>query len=166
MNKYALPLAVLLVAFISVLTDCTPQAKVTTSEAQIPAIAPGSARVWFFRGWDSPSGQSFVYGAAPTIYANGAPVGEIPTGTDFFRDFPPGAYSFTVEPIGLPTPQAASLQLAAGTQSYLQVQWVASWQFGYPEADFSFAPNTFAVLTASPQVAQAYLPTLSYLGQR
>ena len=31
---------------------------------------------------------------------------------------------------------------------------------------FSFAPNTFAVLTASPQVAQAYLPTLSYLGQR
>jgi hypothetical protein len=78
----------------------------------------------------------------------------------------PGAYSFTVEPIGLPTPQAASVQLAAGTQSYLQVQWVASWQFGYPEVDFSFAPNTFAVLTASPQVAQAYLPTLSYLGQR
>ncbi len=166
MSKYALPLAVLLVAFILVLTDCTPQAKVTTAEAQIPAIASGSARVWFFRGWDAPSGQGFVYGAAPVIYANSAPVGDIPTGSSFFRDFPPGTYSFTVEPIGLPTPQAASVQLAAGTQSYLQVQWVASWQFGYPEADFSFAPNTFAVLTASPQVAQAYLPTLAYLGQR
>jgi hypothetical protein len=71
-----------------------------------------------------------------------------------------------VEPIGLPTPQAASVQLAAGTQSYLQVQWVASWEFGYPEVDYSFAPNTFGVLTASPQVAEAYLPTLSYLGQR
>jgi hypothetical protein len=92
--------------------------------------------------------------------------GEMPTGTAFFRDFPPGTYSFTVEPIGLPTPQAANVQLAAGTQNYLQIQWVASWQFGYPEVDFSFAPNTFGVLTASPQVAEAYLPTLTYLGQR
>jgi hypothetical protein len=41
-----------------------------------------------------------------------------------------------------------------------------SWQFGYPEADFNFAPNTVAVLTTSPQLAQAYLPTLTYLGQR
>jgi hypothetical protein len=37
---------------------------------------------------------------------------------------------------------------------------------GYPEAGWSFAPNTFAILTMSPQVAQAYLPTLTYLGQR
>jgi hypothetical protein len=56
--------------------------------------------------------------------------------------------------------------LAAGTQTYLQAQWIASWQVGYPEADFSFAPNTFAILTMWPQVAQAYLPTLTYLGQR
>ena len=166
MSKHARPIAVLLAACLPVLADCTPQANVTTSQAQIPPIAPGTARVWFFRGWDSPSGQGFVFGAAPTIYANGAPVGEIPTGSDFFRDFPPGTYSFTVEPIGLSTAQAATVQLAAGTQTYLQAQWVASWQFGYPEADFSFAPNTFAVFTASPQVAQAYLPTLSYLGQR
>src|SRR5207244_6589839 len=115
-SEYALRVAVLLVACVLVLADCTPQATVTTSLAQIPAIAPGSARVWFFRGWDAPSGQSFVYGAAPTIYANGAPVGGIPTGTDFFRDFPSGTYSFTVEPIGLPTAQAATVQLAAATQ--------------------------------------------------
>jgi hypothetical protein len=166
MRKYTVPVTVLLAACLPALADCAPQAKVTTSEAQIPAIAPGTARVWFFRGWDAPSGQNYVYGAAPTIYANGAPVGDIATGSDFFRDFPPGTYSFTVEPIGLPTPQAVSAQLVAGTQSYLQVQWVASWEFGYPEVDFSFAPNTFAVMTASPQVAQAYLPTLSYLGQR
>jgi hypothetical protein len=166
MGRNALVGTLLIALGVVGLAGCAPQATVTTSQAQIPAIAPGTARVWFFRGWDSPSGQSFVYGAAPTIYANGAPFGEIPTGTAFFRDFPPGTYSFTVEPIGLPTPQAANVQLTAGTQNYLQVQWVASWQFGYPEVDFSFAPNTFAVLTASPQVAQAYLPTLSYLGQR
>ena len=166
MVRKALVVPLLLAQAVVALSGCAPQATVTSSQAQIPAIVPGTARVWFFRGWDSLSGQGFVYAAAPTIYANGAPVGDIPTGTDFFRDFPPGTYSFTVEPIGLPTLQAANVQLAAGTQSYLQVQWVASWEFGYPEADYSFAPNTFGVLTASPQVAQAYLPTLTYLGQR
>jgi hypothetical protein len=166
MSKYALPVAVLLVACLPVLADCTPQAKVTTSQVDIPAIGPGSARVWFLRGWDAPSGQNYVYAATPSIYANGTPVGNLPVGSSFFRDFSPGTYTFTVEPYGLPTPQATTVQLAAGTQSYLQAQWVASWEFGYPEADFSFAPNTFAVLAMSPQVAQAYLPTLSYLGQR
>ena len=166
MGRYGLVIPLLLALGVIALADCAPQATVTSSQAQIPALAPGTARVWFFRGWDSPSGQGFVYGAAPTIYANGTPVGGIPTGADFFRDFPPGTYNFTVEPIGLPTTQAATVQLVAGTQSYLQVQWVASWQFGYPEADFNFKPNTFAVLTTSPQVAQAYLPTLTYLGQR
>lgn len=166
MSKYALAAPVLVVACLLTLADCTPQAKVTAAQAQIPAIAPGTARVWFLRGWDAPSGQGFVYGAAPVIYANSAPVGDMPTGSSFFRDFPPGTYSFTVEPIGLPTAQAATVQLAAGTQTYLQAQWVASWEFGYPEVDFSFAPNTFAVFRASPQVAQAYLSTLSYLGQR
>src|ERR1700749_739893 len=141
MSKYALRVAALLVACFSVLAACTPQVTVTTSQAQIPAIAPGTGRVWFFRGWDSPSGQSFVFGALPTIYANGTSIGEIATGSAFFRDFPPGTYRFTVEPIGLPTTQAAIVELTAGTESYLQVQWVASWQFGYPEADFSFAPN-------------------------
>src|ERR1700752_693658 len=166
MRKYALTVPMLLVACVPLLPECAPQTKVTTSQAQIPAIAPGSARGWFFRGWDSLSGQGFVFGAAPGIYANGAPGGDIPTGSSFFHDFPPGTYSFTLEPIGLPPPQAATVQLAAGTQTYLQAQWVASWEFGYPEVDFSFAPNTFAVFTASPQVAQAYLPTLSSLGQR
>ncbi len=165
MSKYASPAAVLLVACLPMLADCTPQAKVTAAQAQIPDIAPGTARVWFLRGWDAPSGQNYVYAATPSVYANGAPVGNLPVGSSFFRDFSPGTYTFTVEPYGLPTPQATTVQLAAGTQSYLQAQWVASWEFGYPEADYSFAPNTFAVMAMSPQLAQAYLPTLSYLGQ-
>ncbi len=165
MRKYALAAPTLLVACILMFANCTPQAKVTTSQAQIPPAAAGTARVWFLRGWDAPSGQTYVYAATPSVFANGAPVGNLPVGSSFFRDFSPGTYTFTVEPYGLPTPQAATLQLAAGTQSYLQAQWVASWEFGYPEADYSFAPNTFAILAMSPQLAQAYLPTLSYLGQ-
>ena len=166
MGRYGLVVPLFLALGIVALSDCVPQATVTSSQAQIPPIAPGSARVWFLRGWDAPSGQGYVYGAAPIVFANGAPVGNLPVGSGFFRDFSPGTYRFTVQPYGLPTPQATTVQLAAGTQTYLQAQWIASWQAGYPEADFSFAPNTFAILTMSPQVAEAYLPTLAYLGQR
>jgi len=148
---------------IAALAGCAPQATVGSSQSQIPAVAPGAARVWFLRGWDAPSGQGVVLAAAPVVFANGSPVGDIPIGSGFFRDFSPGTYNFTIQPFGLPTPQSTTLQLAAGTQTYVQAQWLASWQVGYPEADFSFAPNTFAILTMPPQVAQAYLPTLTYL---
>jgi len=100
------------------------------------------------------------------IYANGAPVATIPQGSGFYRDFAPGAYQFTVQPFGLPTAQATTVQLAAGTENYLNVDWVASWTQGYPPASWNFAPNTFAILTMAPQVAQGYLPTLAYLGER
>jgi hypothetical protein len=166
MSRYGLAARLLLALGLVLLWDCTPQATVTSSQAQIPTLAPGMARVWFLRGWDAPSGQNYVFAAEPVVYADGAPVGNLRVGTSFFRDFPPGAHTFTVQPFGLPTPQATMLQLVAGTQTYVQAQWVASWQFGYPEADFSFAPNTFAIFPMSPQVAQAYLPTLTYLGQR
>src|SRR5260370_39752361 len=55
-SKYALTRRALLVACILVLADCTPQAKVAISEAQIPAIAPGTARAWFFQRWHAPTG--------------------------------------------------------------------------------------------------------------
>ena len=148
------------------LLGCAAETTKTASQSPPPPPAPGAARVWFLRGWDAPSGQGFVYGATPIIFANGAPVGDIPTGSEFFRDLSPGTHRFHVQPYGLPTSQAITVQLAAGTQTYIQVQWVASWEFGYPEADFSFAPNTFVINMLSPQVAQAYLPTLTNLGQR
>jgi hypothetical protein len=149
---------------LGVLSSCAPQTASTISQAQVPPIKPGTARVWFLRGSITPIGA--VQAFAPMIYANGAPVANIPLGAGFYRDFPPGTYEFTVEPFGLPTPQASIVQLAAGTQTYLQVDWVASWTQGYPPASWSFAPNTFGILTMPPQVAQAYLPTLEYLGER
>lgn len=74
------------------------------------------------------------------IYANGAPVGNIPAGSVFFRDFQLGIYRFTVQPYGLPSSQADTVQLAPGTQTYLEIQWLASWEEDYPEAGWGFAP--------------------------
>ena len=84
-------------------------------------------------------------GSKPEIYANGAPVGDIPVGSKFYRDFRPGTYRFTVQSYGLPTGAADTVYLAPGTQTYLEIEWLASWQEGYPEAGYSFPTNTFGI---------------------
>ena len=164
MRQIRLMIPMLLALCLAALAGCAPHTDASLSQAQISVTKPGTARVWFLRGSITPYGA--VQAFAPMIYVNGAPVVKIPTGTGFYRDFAPGTYRFTVEPYGLPTAQATTLQLAAGMLTYLQVDWVASWTQGYPPASWSFAPNTFAILTMAPQLAQAYLPTLNYLGER
>jgi hypothetical protein len=159
MRRARLVTSVLLVLGLSAFANLAPQALVPAAQAQNLVPASGTARVWFLRTEDSANGN--VFAAAPIIYANGTPVGNIPVGTEFYRDFSPGTYRFTVQSYGLPTGQADTVSLAPGTQTYLQIQWAASWQYGYPQAGYSFAPNTFVIGTMSPQLAQAYLPTLT-----
>jgi hypothetical protein len=160
MRRYHLVTPALFGLCLVVFAELAPQTVAATGEAQTPALAPGMARVWFLRPAGSLNGN--VWAAAPMIYANGASIGDIPSGTEFYRDFRPGTYSFTVQPYGLPTGQADTVQLTPGAQTYLEIQWLASWEEGDPEAGWGFAPNTFGILTMSPQLAQAYLPTLTY----
>ncbi len=162
MQRYRLSVPALLVICLFAFAGC---AEATVTPSQVTPPRPGVARVWFFRPSLTPQFGA-VQAFSPEIYVNGAPIAKIPPGTAFYRDFPPGTYRFTVQPFGLPTGQATSLQLAAGTQDYLQVDWISSWTQGYPEAGWSFAPNTFGILWTSPQVAHAYIPTLAYLGER
>ena len=145
------------------LIGCADQTRARVTQAQIPPLAPGKARVWFFRPSLTPQ-FGWVAAFSPMIYVNGQPLAAIPVQTAFFRDFPPGTYRFTVQPYGLPTAQSTTLQLAPGIVDFLQVDWLQSWTQGYPPASWSFAPNTFGILAANPQVAEAYLPTLTYLG--
>ncbi len=137
----------------------------TAAAAPSSGLPPGTARVWFLRQSD-PFGA--IQAATPMVFANGTPIGRSLPDSVFYRDLPPGSYTFTVEPYGgaLPTGQAARLQLAPGTQTYLQVEWLASWQFGYPEATWSDAPNTFGVIVMPPQLAQAYMRSMTNLGPR
>jgi hypothetical protein len=130
----------------------------------LPPPAPGQARVWFLRG--SISSNPAVQAFSPIVYVNGAPIGPMPQGDYFFRDFAPGTYRFTVQPFGLPTGQNTTLQLMPGSVTFLNIDWVASWTQGYPPASWSFSPNTFSVNAMNPQVALAYIPTMNYLGPR
>jgi hypothetical protein len=149
--------------WFATLAGCAAQSTVT--QTPIRAVSPGMARVWFYRPQLTPQFGA-VTAFSPVISANGAPIADIPPGTTFYRDFAPGTYRFTVQPLGLPTPQATTLALAPGTQDYLLVDWIPSWTQGYPQAGYSFSPNTFGILSSAPQVAQAYIPTLNYLGER
>jgi hypothetical protein len=143
---------------VLVLAGCAPQ-PTTPSQAQIAAVGPDMARVWFFRQADPPGGN--VYASDPIIYANGATVAGIVQGTAFFHDFQPGKYRFTVQPFGTPTNQHDTLQLAPGTQSYVQIQWEPNWEAGHTGGG-----SSFTVQTSSPEVGQQYVPTLTNLGQR
>jgi hypothetical protein len=128
-----------------------------------PPASAGTGRIWFLRPFDATNG--YVVGAAPEIYANGTPIAALPAGTKFFRDFPAGTYQFTVQPYGQPTTAANTVQVQPGSETYLQVQWVPTWEEGYP-AEGGLDSHSFFVLTTSPQLAQVYLATLTYLGER
>ena len=144
---------------ILALASCTPPQPIrATSQTQFPPVGPGMARVWFFRQVDPTSGN--VYAGSPIVYANGAPIRDVPQGTVFFRDFAPGKYEFRVQPYGTPTPEHDTVQLAPGQQAYVQVQWEANWETGHTGG------SSFTVEPSSPEVAQQYIPTLTNLGQR
>jgi hypothetical protein len=120
-----------------------------------------TARLWFLR---PTSAASEIQGAAPTVYANGTPIAVIPGNGAFYRDFTPGTCSFAVQPYGAPTGQEDTLQLSPGTQTYLEIQWVPTWEEGYPSGRGTES-HSFFVLNLSPEVARAYLPSLTFRGQ-
>ena len=66
-----------------------------------------------------------------------------------------------MQPYGTPANLVDTVQLASGTQVYVQVQAVANWEMGATGGGASFA-----VLTMSPTEAQPYLQEMKYLGQR
>ena len=141
------------------LAGCAPQATGTAAQAPVAALQPGLARVWVLRQPSSPGGN--VAAADPMVYANGSPLARSAQGTVFFHDFPPGTYRFTVQPYGTPANLVDTLQLAPGTQAYVQVQAVPNWELGSTAGG-----GSFAVLPMSPQEAQPYLQTMTNLGQR
>jgi hypothetical protein len=130
------------------------------SNAAILNRAP--ARVWFLRPASGPDGHE--WGAAPTVYANGASLGAIQPNTKFYRDFSPGTYSFTVDPYGVDN-LPNTVALAPDSETYLAVEWVPTWEEGIPGGGRGSQGNAFFVLTMPSQLGRAYLQALSYPNQ-
>jgi hypothetical protein len=84
-------------------------------QAEIPAIAPGMARVWLLRD----NGLEEAFGT-PIIFANGQPIGYSEPGAAAYRDLPPGNYRFTVQSLsGIPTGDKDRVRHAPGTRTYI-----------------------------------------------
>jgi hypothetical protein len=141
------------------LAGCAAPPGRTASQAAAPALQPDLARVWVLRQPTSPGGN--VAAADPMVYANGAPLAQSAQGTVFFHDFPPGTYRFTVQPYGTPANLVDTLQLAPGTETYVQVEAVPNWEMGSTAGG-----GSFAVLTMSPAEAQPYFQMITNLGRR
>jgi hypothetical protein len=126
------------------------------SYAPVAAQPPGTARVWFMHTND-PQEQA----GDPVIYANGNTVGRSIPGIAFYHDFPPGTYAFTVQSYGLTASQALQkdvVQLAPGSQTYLEILWGGSWLTG------TAGGATYYVRTLPPELASAYLKMLTDKG--
>jgi hypothetical protein len=126
------------------------------SYAPVAAQPPGTARVWFMHTND-PQEQA----GDPIIYANGNQVGRSIPGIAFYRDFPPGTYAFSVQRYGINAGrpmQQDTVQLAPGTQTYLEILWGASWLTG------TAGGAGYFVRTLPPELDQAYLHMLTDKG--
>ena len=135
---------------------CRSGPTVAEAISQVPPSQAGMARVWFLRQFEPSESM-----AAPMISANGAPVWISQPGTAFIRDFPPGTYTFTVPSYGMDFGQAATVQLAPGTQTYLEVQSLRSWA----DSGDTAQRDTLYVRAISAYRAEKYFPTMKYLGQ-
>jgi hypothetical protein len=150
-RTYQLTALALLGFCILLLPSCGTPGSGLQTYAPIAAPAPGVARVWFLRTKD-PQEQF----GDPIIYANGNQVGRSVPGIAFYHDFPPGAYAFTVQSYGAPTSNKDRVQLAAGTQTYLEILWGQDWLLG----TVGGGQSTFFVRTLPPELDQAYLHML------
>ena len=137
-------------------SSCAPPGSGLQSYAQVAAPAPGTARVWFVRTSD-PQEQL----GDPIIFANGQQLGRAVPGVAFYHDFPPGSYTFTVQSYGLTAGQPLQkdmIQLAPGTQTYLEILWGGSWLVG------TAGGATFFVRTLPSDLGPAYVRMLADKG--
>lgn len=128
--------------------------------AQVASAAPpvpaGAARVWFLRQFQPSEGLR-----TPTIFVNGAPFAGSQPGTVFYRDFPPGKYTFSVETCTHDTNQDTTLTLPPGSETGLEVQSLSSFR------SLGCVNNTtFYIRPIPARWAQVYFPQLAFLGAR
>jgi hypothetical protein len=87
-----------------------------------PQTLPDKARIWFYRGYEPPSGgANYSPASIPAIVANGTYVGPAPSGSVFYRDVPPGHYDITIPHPGGAQYPSANFYLLPGQQAFVEI---------------------------------------------
>ena len=89
---------------------------------QSAALAPGMARIWFYREMEPYSSL-----ATPFVRLNGAIAGVSQPGGSFYRDVPPGHYHLSVDSYGVDFGQTRDVDLAPGAQIFAKVVSNDNW---------------------------------------
>jgi hypothetical protein len=116
------------------------------------AMAPGSARIWFYRDYEPYGGRNY----AP-VALNGVEAGYVqPDGGAFYRDVPAGHYHITVASDGMDVNQAKDVDLPPSGEAYVKILSAPDWESG---GDISqYRRDTFYVSLVPPQIARSELP--------
>ena len=112
-----------------------------------PPIPPGSARIWFYRGYDPTESKG-----RPYIYMNGQ-------GYVFYRDVLAGLYHVSVESYGRDLFQFRDVALVPGQQAYVKILSLRSWV----ESGRNFSRDTFYVLIVPRTFAQGEISKYPFL---
>jgi hypothetical protein len=124
------------------------------SAVDFPPIPTGSARIWFYRGYDPTESKG-----RPYIYMNGVIVGISEQGYAFYRDVLAGLYHVSVESYGRDLFQFRDVALVPGQQAYVKILSLRSWV----ESGRDFSRDTFYVLIVPPLFAQAEISHYPFL---
>jgi hypothetical protein len=131
---------------------------VVSAQAQAPAgmaaaVAPGSARIWFYSDYEPYGARNY----AP-VALNGAPVGSVqPDGSAFYRDVPAGHYQITVDSAGTDLNQAKDIDLPPGGEAYVKILSAPNWDSGGGTS--MYRRDTFYLSVIPPQIARSELPS-------
>ncbi len=151
-------LRLILIAVGLVLTACQGiPSGAAIAPANFPQLAPGLARVYFYRDYEPYESLS-----RPWIYLNGASTAISEPGGFSFRDVSPGEYTVSVDSPGLYPHQFKQVVLRAGDVTYVKILSLASWDSGIGRRRLG-QRDTFVVEFIPDRQAQSELGQMRYM---
>ena len=108
-------------AVVTIAAGCAGPPR-AVAESTAPALAPGQARLWFYRPYEPSESLNLA-----RIDVNGRYIGAVANGAAFYRDVPPGRYHIVPESFGRDINQDRNVDLAPGQQLYVKIVSLRAW---------------------------------------
>jgi hypothetical protein len=136
------------VAVLTIIVAGACAAQPMTQPPAAGAVAPGQARIWFYRVFFPDDS-----GGMPAVSLNGSTIGYARAGYSFYRDVPAGTYQVGVASVGNEGDQTGTMTLAPGEQAYLAIQSDPTWMSDRP----GFRQPTYALGSEPPRIVAIHM---------
>jgi hypothetical protein len=113
-----------------------------------PPVAPGQARIWFYRSLEPYGSLNLA-----RIDVNGSYFADVANGSALYRDVPPGHYHIAPVSFGRDFNQDKDVDLASGQQLYVKIVSLEDWGVSV-SGSRSIRRDTFYAWLIAPEVAQ------------